>query len=107
MHQNEHIQITKENHLTSAQLCPRPVNIGTFLVSVMYGAYPYGALAYMIACAPNIICVCSINERAVVALNTQLLLNHCGQLARQDAIMLPSMIHGAAVSMEIKKDYNY
>ena len=78
--------------LTSAQLCPRPVNIGTFLVSVMYGAYPYGALAYMIACAPYIIGVWSIIERAVVALNHAITIIHCGQHVGHVTTILSSMI---------------
>ena len=67
-HQNEHIQIRKQNHLTSAQLSPRPVNIGTFLVSVMYGANPYGAKAYMFDYVPHTIGVWSKSEQAVGAL---------------------------------------
>ena len=67
-HQNEHIQIKKQNHLTSAQLSPRPINIGTFLVSVMYGANPYGAKAYMFDYVPHTICVWSKSEQAVGAL---------------------------------------
>ena len=106
-HHNEHIQIRKQNHLTSAQLCPRPVNIGTFLVSVMCGARPYGAKANMFDYVPHTIGVWCINERAVVALKHTITTKSLCHQVGHVTIMLPSMIHGSAVIMEFREDYNY
>ena len=73
----------------------------------MCGARPYGAKANMFDYVPHTIGVWCINERAVVALKHAITTKSLCHQVGLVTIMLSSMIHGSAVIMEFREDYNY